>query len=192
MRFIGDVHGKFVQYQYIINDCDESIQLGDFGFGFKPIPEIKPNHKIIRGNHDCPELAFAHPNVIQDFTIFDCLDTKTVAIGGANSIDKYMRTIGIDWWDNEENSYESFMQFSYEYENVKPDIILSHTCPKSMIPWLFQTHHIDDSITQQYFDVLLEIHKPKLWIFGHWHKNVNKTILDTNYICLAELAFMDF
>lgn len=35
MILIGDVHGKYGQYLNIIKNHEESIQLGDFGFGLK-------------------------------------------------------------------------------------------------------------------------------------------------------------
>ena len=38
--FIGDVHGKYNRYRDIIRDCENTIQVGDMGIGFRhPITE---------------------------------------------------------------------------------------------------------------------------------------------------------
>ena len=52
MRFIGDVHGKMGDYLHITDGCAESIQVGDFGAGFVPLPSLDLRHRFIRGNHD--------------------------------------------------------------------------------------------------------------------------------------------
>lgn len=69
IRFIGDVHGNWKRYKKIINDCDTSIQVGDFGVGFisKITEQVHSNppydhmkrgdHRFIRGNHDNPNVC---------------------------------------------------------------------------------------------------------------------------------------
>src|SRR5262245_14865759 len=32
------------------------------------------------------------------------------------------------------------------------------------------------------------IHKPKLWVFGHWHRSFDKALRSTRFVCLAELC----
>ena len=94
MRFIGDVHGKMDEYLGVIANCDESIQVGDFGAGFVPLPVVSERHRFIRGNHDSPSVCRESPNWIEDGAhmgdMFFC--------GGAFSIDRYRRHVGIDWW----------------------------------------------------------------------------------------------
>lgn len=34
-------------------------------------------------------------------------------------------------------------------------------------------------------------HKPKLWLFGHWHMPFDEVVSGTRFICLAELATID-
>lgn len=48
------------------------------------------------------------------------------------------------------------------------------------------------SITVQAFDNMFEMHKPKLWIFGHWHHTLYKKISDTMFVCLGELDYIDY
>jgi predicted phosphodiesterase len=38
---------------------------------------------------------------------------------------------------------------------------------------------------------MFEIHQPEVWLFGHWHINKVQKIGATNFICLAELSFID-
>ena len=47
------------------------------------------------------------------------------------------------------------------------------------------------SRTRQAFDAMMSIHRPKLWIFGHWHRSRNEMIDGTRFICLAELEHKD-
>ena len=42
MFFIGDVHGKWDEYFNLISKMDQSIQVGDFGFGFNPPTDWHP------------------------------------------------------------------------------------------------------------------------------------------------------
>src|SRR5260370_16253241 len=75
IRFIGDTHAKFPLYRAIATapvETDDptnkifapSIQVGDFGMGFRTAPILAPDHRFIRGNHDNPQLCAEHPNWI--------------------------------------------------------------------------------------------------------------------------------
>lgn len=204
IRFIGDVHGKWKQYKKIIKDCDTSIQVGDFGVGFMskitqkvysnpPYDSMKKgNHQFIRGNHDNPTACKQHPYWIRDGTI---LNDNIFCIGGAKSIDKYDRTEGYDWWSDEELSYSEFLQLCDVYEKFKPSVIVSHEMPESLTSIVCAkckiTKFHDTSITRQFLDNILHIHKPDLFIHGHWHVN-HHTIHDkVEYIGLGELEYVD-
>ena len=62
MRFIGDIHGKYLPYIKRARKSPDghSIQVGDFGVGFgnDKVPNFEPHgldpkkHRFIRGNHD--------------------------------------------------------------------------------------------------------------------------------------------
>lgn len=100
MRFIGDTHAKFGSYQAIALGADASIQVGDFGAGFAEIPDLGPNHRFIRGNHDNPALCRAHPNWIPD----GHSENGMFFMGGATSVDRHSRCEGVDYWADEEMS----------------------------------------------------------------------------------------
>jgi hypothetical protein len=38
---------------------------------------------------------------------------------------------------------------------------------------------------------MFSIHKPDLWIFGHWHCDADEVIDGTRFICLNELSYVD-
>jgi hypothetical protein len=188
MRFIGDVHGKFDQYLKLIESVPESIQVGDFGAGFKPIPYIGINHRWIRGNHDNPEISKGHPNWIPD----GHYENGMFFTGGALSVDAHSRTEGVDWWRDEELSYDECFSFMDKYESIHPEIMVTHDLPQTVAMQIFGNHKSSiRSRTRNFLDSLFFSHKPKLWICGHWHVREDVTIDGTRFIVLGELDHID-
>lgn len=182
---IGDVHCKIEQYYEIIKkqNCD-SIQVGDFGFKYEHdwhLKNIDSNkHKINFGNHDYYEFL-NEKHSLGNFSF----DGTIMTIRGANSIDKYRRTEGVDWFSNEELNYNEMQEVIDAYIENKPDIVITHDCPKSICYSLFGIY--DKSITRDGLECMFELHKPDIWIFGHHHKSIDKNILGTRFVCLNEL-----
>ena len=206
IRFIGDVHGKWDRYKKVIGDCDRSLQVGDFGVGFinpytdKPYSNppydhmAKGEHFFIRGNHDSPPACKRHPFWVKDGgCAFDRNDI--FCVGGALSIDKERRTEGYDWWPDEELSYAELFNIMDAYESVKPKIVVSHECPDSVISRVMhemgQFKYDIPSVTRRCFDNMLEIHKPDLWIHGHWHQSYHVVERGVEFIGLGELSHID-
>jgi predicted phosphodiesterase len=190
VRVIGDIHGKLDSYFSRIEAVEHSIQIGDFGMGFfeeGELPEMPPGHRFIRGNHDSPELCKQHPNWIPDGTV----ENDVMFIGGAWSIDWKWRTPGVSWWEDEECSDEQFEQMIKTYEAVKPRVMITHDAPMSAILKFFNPYSYYEARTQTYFDQMLQIHQPQVWIFGHWHKDVMGVHMNTAFICLNELSYVD-
>jgi predicted phosphodiesterase len=69
---IGDIHGRIPDYLRLVATLQpgsRSIALGDVYIG-RPgvhLPELPPEHKFIRGNHDDPKLCREHPNYLGDY-----------------------------------------------------------------------------------------------------------------------------
>lgn len=190
MRFIGDVHAKFDRYLQLTSEVSESIQVGDFGAGFKDIPEMGETHRFIRGNHDNPEVCRNHPNWIADGSLIGDM----FFIGGGRSIDQHLRTTGLDWWPDEELSYEELCEAANKYEEVKPRIMVSHEVPLSAARYFFGKHtfkNIPGSLTSKLLNVLFTIHQPEIWICGHWHQRKDEVIEGTRFIVLEELGVID-
>jgi len=197
MLLIGDVHGKVDQYFKLIENYNgKSVQVGDFGFKKhhdKLIDNLsinKDDHKILFGNHDY------YPYVNAQHSIGDYgMHEGMFCVRGAKSIDQHRRTEGLDWFPEEELTYRQFGEMIDMYEQLKPDIVVSHTCPTSVAQSLYGYYNTgkaaDRSITSDSLDVMFEIHKPKIWVFGHHHKSKDITIMDTRFICLEELETVE-
>ena len=189
-RFIGDCHGKIAEYLAICSGCERSVQVGDMGLGFKgvylPHDEVI-SHRFVRGNHDDPNACAEHPYWIEDGTYKDGI----MYIGGAWSIDREYRTEGVSWWRDEELSMEELNNIVDMAVKNKPRVMVTHDCPTSVLDKIFGYPYIIKTRTGQALDTILELCKPKLWIFGHHHKDVDKVIDGTRFICLNELSFID-
>jgi Icc-related predicted phosphoesterase len=100
-------------------------------------------------------------------SVFKLPDGRNVMfIGGADSIDKNHRTLGIDWFEEELINYEQ-QNHILDYDE-KVDIIISHTCPLEWEPreCLFGK---EQDPTRKILSAVLEKFKPDMWIHGHWH-----------------------
>ena len=199
--FIGDAHGKFSQYKAIIKEHKDTIQVGDMGIGFRRWPHgeysqnppydemVKANAQFIRGNHDNPAVCRKHSQWIKDgYVREDKWFGDMMFIGGAYSIDKAFRDEGFNWWPDEELSVDELVPITIRYMNTKPACMVTHDCPKSIYPMLHSHHFVDlPQRTPQALQAMWEVHKPKLWVFGHHHKSFDMIVDGTRFVCLAEL-----
>jgi hypothetical protein len=206
-RLIGDVHGKFGRYKTILNNSPEStIQVGDMGVGFRRWPHgewsanppfdlmLKTGARFIRGNHDNPEVCRAHQMCIPDGAI----ESGVMFIGGALSIDSAYRYPDHSWWHDEELSEEELNDMIDGMTGAKPKMMVTHECPDQIAALIVASTgnatKLDPrfaSRTRFAFDKMFAGHKPKLWVFGHWHVPFDREVYGTRFICLPELAILD-
>jgi Icc-related predicted phosphoesterase len=205
-RFIGDVHGNKYELGLVLDnlpqDVTSVIQVGDMGVGFGQgdfwhesleyaLEQV--NGRFIRGNHDNPAMCKTMKSWIQDGIIED----DVMFVGGAWSIDRQWRTKDYDWWEDEELSYSGLNTLIGVYDYARPRVMVTHDCPLSVSEELFIKRGKSFSGTQYRtrtgaaFQEMFEMHKPKLWIFGHWHCDVDEVIDSTRFICLNELSYAD-
>lgn len=202
LRIIGDVHGKFKRYRELIREIPFSIQVGDMGVGFfhhGGLPMLNPpfnamskgRHLFLRGNHDNPAVCQRQRFWIKDGTLVDGI----FCLGGAVSVDRQYRTQGLDWWPDEECSYEELQRHIDLYAVAKPEVVITHECPESvatgMLAQFNQRKIVDGSRTRQALETMLSIHQPRLWFFGHWHRSLLFQQGKTRFQCLNELEFAD-
>jgi len=187
MIFIGDVHGKIDEYLSLRSSYPNTIQLGDLGFNYNKIPHDL-NHVWIMGNHD--NWSVTHPCMLRDFGPYKLNGFEFFYIAGAYSIDKKYRTVGIDWFCEEETPYERLLECIDYFASLKPRVVVSHTCPLSAV---FKLHGDCrfSSRTEHALEQMFSIHQPEYWIFGHHHKKFKKTINGTRFICLSELGLIE-
>ena len=216
LRIIGDVHGKFQEYIALTKGCDYSIQVGDMGFDYSELRAInQDNHKFIGGNHDNYDKYYASPYVIKTTaTRSGSKDFGTATHGGLDFF--FVRGgFSIDWkqrqrsflmggaktyWDNEELSIEEMEMALWQYQKMKPDVVITHECPRSI------SKHVGDNKilgmfgynpdrfttkTSELLEMMFQYHQPKMHFFGHYHVPFNKIINGTRFICLPELGYFD-
>lgn len=186
---IGDVHGHVRNYKDIIDDFNgHTIQLGDFGFKMEHDWFLKyidySKNKILFGNHEYwPYIS----NKLYTFGYYS-YDKKNdiMLIAGGLSIDKDFRTIGVDYFSEEEMSYKFTMRCLNLYKKFKPRIVLSHSAPLEIYDFLNFTK-IYNSSTSVLLSELFNCHEPEQWIFAHYHKSLSVTIKKTKFIGLNTL-----
>lgn len=208
LAVISDIHGRFDDYIKTIEYLDKkynndiiTLQLGDLGMGFQAwsqkdqrmnaltFPEQNDRHVFIVGNHDSRAYANTHPNYLGDFGCFTQEDgVKIFVHGGANTplFDKNHRTEGVDWFADEELTLKESIESYNAYIGIMPDILVSHDTSHSIRQELFgiQNH----TRTSDFLDLMMEAHKPKIHVFGHHHKYINKDFNGVNIQCRPELG----
>jgi predicted phosphodiesterase len=213
VRIIGDVHGFYDAYIPIAEEADYSIQIGDMGFNYSPLNTLdSKKHKFFGGNHDNYDIYFKSPHVLWGLTKTnnygpsDHGGLKFFFVRGAFSIDwkhrqkTYLMGGGKSYWEGEELYLEDMRGCLREYKKYKPEIVITHECPRSISskvgnnsllsnlgydPKTFSTR------TSELLQTMLDAHKPKLWIFGHYHVAFDENINGTNFVCLPELGYTD-
>ena len=210
IRIISDIHQKYIEYLEVLSTCEYSIQLGDFGFDYKVLTDLNivdwSKHKMFQGNHDNTDIIDTHPGYLGKYGEFELNGIKGFFIGGAFSVDKerrmeYERQTGIKvWWEEEQLSQKELGDAIELYSKIKPDLVISHSCPISVSRKLGSKSVLrhfgfdPDTFTTRTQDALqacLDIHKPQLWHFGHLHLNRDKTWKGTRFICKPELGWID-
>jgi Icc-related predicted phosphoesterase len=196
ITLIGDVHGKYDRYHKIIRQTEYvpySIQIGDFGFKYDTLKNVdSTKHLIMPGNHDNYDICYNYPHFLGDYGYTSLNRIEFFYYRGANSIDRQYRTIGIDWWEEEQVTIDQFMKARELYRQTKPDIVITHDCPEQIaIQMLEPNGKIYQNITGWALQELFNIHQPKMWFFGHWHKSRQIQYGNTKFVCLDELETYD-
>lgn len=204
IRFIGDVHGshkngKWATYLDLIENVQNSVQIGDLGFAYWFLQDEKvneDNHKFFGGNHDNYDLYFNSPYSLGDYGLKTLGNVSFYFVRGAFSVDHAWRTPHVNVWSNEELSQKEFKAIIDDYAEVKPDLMVTHDCPNSVRDKILSEgggigYGKIQTKTGQALQTMLELHAPKTWIFGHWHMKLEYQIGDTKFICLSELGYID-
>lgn len=206
---MGDVHADWKSlFEYVEEfKPDIVLQCGDFGYW------PKYNTKLIKkaeagdfgdtkilfcdGNHehhrdlkqtlgDRQNVSIA-PGVIYmpRMSTYKLPDGRTVLfVGGAESVDKYQRTEGFNWFKEEiiSPSEGDMLMDKLLKIDVKIDIVISHTCPME-IEMCSNTAKITDP-TRKFLSEVRERLRPDLWYFGHWHFPATGVIDNTHWTAL--------
>ena len=223
----GDIHGNFkgIVYklcvQYNLKDT-LLIVAGDCGFGFeKPgyyemvYNQVagrlrKANNWVvfIRGNHDDPsyfaeeKISYNRWRCVPDYCIIQACGHNILCVGGATSIDRYMRKEEnarmrerghlqtAVWWPDETPVFDKDA-IDFLSAELPIDTVVSHTSPsfcelvtKSGLenwsaddPALFRDISIERETIDKIHKTLIENNQPvKRWLYGHFHASWNAII----------------
>ena len=180
------------------------IVLGDFGANYyfdkkdnvfkNAISEYNINIFVIRGNHDgnpaqiknieqkekynnIGYIEQEYPNIFYAINgnVYNIEENQFLVLGGAYSVDKFYRlSMGYKWFSDEQMNNSEKEKFLQNYPQ-KVDVILSHTCPYSNIPYHLFLKNIDQSTVDNSMEYFLQEVKEKIeynnWFFGHFHAN---------------------
>ena len=193
--FLGDVHGLFKELDMFLklNKPNIVLQCGDFGYWPKFFKDrfdyLKDNPIPIYfcdGNHEDYESlknieCEVYPNIyyMKRTKILNINNLNIMFIGGAESIDGNMRTLGYDYFLEESISQKDFINLP----DTKIDIIISHTCPMEVNIKRYNEKQ-SSRIALSY---ILEMYQPKLWYFGHYHSFKEGNYKNTKWFCLDML-----
>lgn len=205
---VGDIHGHFDCLDHLIekNNPDLVFQVGDFGYwpkfqGVDLLSCGKPwymkiNNKNIPiyfcdGNHEdhdqlknISEITEILPNTYYTprgsiITLYD--ETNILFMGGAESIDYKVRTLGFDWFPDESISQRDL----YKVPDIKIDVVISHSAPMDFDIWFAR----EREPSRMALSTILHDYKPKEWYFGHYHEYMTGYYkeTDTKWKCLNML-----
>jgi len=106
-------------------------------------------------------------------------------LGGADSIDKSVRTLGTDWFPEEIIDQQTI----YNLPDEPVDIVISHTCPTEFLSEVlpYNTYKNTDPCYEA-LSYVLHKYKPSLWFFGHFHVHKEGRYHNTHWRCLNMAA----
>lgn len=184
--FVGDIHGYYEHLAKITkrDGVDKVVQVGDFGImptaGYNLPANLHfavPTH-FIEGNHDDIDYIedVYRQNPINNLHYMPRGSTvewdglRVGFMGGASSIDKYARTEGVDWFRREVPTLTEIERFAQS----EPDVAVTHEAPAFIIEKYFG-YVTSDCVAYDLQNALKHIpeFKPKVWFFGHHHKQLH-------------------
>lgn len=203
LRLIGDAHGNYEDYLTLASGAEHSIQLGDLGFDYHCLKALDPEkHKVLGGNHDNYEekdgkFVKQTAHFLGDFGVHTVPDFGPIFfVRGGHSIDWKYRVLGVDFFEAEQLSQARMTEAIEMYCDLKPDFVISHECPSSLISSISRRTHWDGieilpSMTSRMLDMMWNNHQPKFHYFGHHHVDKELELRGTQFRCLAELSYVD-
>lgn len=189
----------YIPNESTLTHSDCLIVCGDFGFIFTDSDNEKKNLDILEkkpytilwldGNHENFNALSKYPIEIfnggkvhrirknifhlmrgQIFTI----ENKTFfTMGGAYSIDRYMRTENVSYWKEELPDNDDYNEAARNFSNCgkKVDYILSHTAPREIIRKMGYFPDSHDMELTGFLEWIMYEAEFKQWYFGHWHED---------------------
>jgi len=128
------------------------------------------------------EVGVIRPNIIHlKRGLIYTIDGKSIFVmGGAQSTDEYKRTIGVDWWPEERQTYAEQERALNSLDDVNwtVDYVITHTAPAQAEPLIKRgmaeqygklKFQLDHTTEVQFLTNVCKDLKFKAWYFGHFH-----------------------
>jgi len=189
VRVLGDVHGgdRIPDYIKLAKQAEYSIQVGDLsGRDYQFLHALQPSrHRAFTGNHEVFDTSSEWywrkmKHFLGDYGTIDIPHMPFIFyMRGGFSLNHKRK--GLSWSEEEELGKREIDQAIILYSQVEPDIMISHEAPLSVVgdvsnPMVAHNHGYDHSVirtkTSQGLQAMFEMHKPKIFIFGHYHINL--------------------
>lgn len=214
IAFAGDWHGNTGWATEMIRSVSlrgvaTIIHTGDYGFTFSPayvdaveaaLADGRMRLLFVDGNHDDHGLLDAldrdeeglailseHQRHIPRGHRFVIGETTFLGLGGAVSVDRYMRTKGRFWWPTELITYE---QLQKAEAGGPVDVMVTHDCPLGVdIPGLQpfgwpQDLLIESAANRHTVRRVVDKVQPRWLIHGHYHRAYQADLHGTHVIGL--------
>ena len=184
---------------------------------------------FIRGNHDCPkyfdgkEINRKYFKAIPDYTVVKTPIYNILCVGGATSVDRTDRMVRFKqiamkyamyhgcsireaeelcpqvYWTDEAPVYNEEALNELKTNNIKIDIVATHTCPSFAKPinkdglayWLQLDPSLEADIDAErkvmdniYYKLKDDGHPIQKWIYGHYHYHNQEYIEGIQFIML--------
>ena len=207
---LGDTHdlstiGLLVDH-YNLSNC-VLIHLGDAGegFGHNPVERNSPilfdrvnpileerniQLLIVRGNHSNPSYfdrnhffnkELSNIEFVEDYSYKQINDKTFLFVGGATSIDRQARTIGLDYWTNE------VFNLPDNLTTIKPaDVLITHSAPiecppygfANIVGWFKNDPTLKEDLIKERSDIstLVKLSGVSQVYMGHFHQTVSERI----------------
>ena len=191
------------KHKFLPGNHDNYSKTEVYGIDPQTIQALNPYSKYVVVDSKVYIYTHLPENFIGNFGIWQVPETKPGGdhgnfiffVRGAWSIDFAYRTLGRDIWENEELTQDEFERAFQMYSETKPSIVVTHTCPQLLDDHLefdFGNGCAVKTRTGVNLQRMFDIHKPKLWVFGHHHQEFDKIIDGCRFVCLDELTFLCF
>lgn len=221
---LGDIHGRWARASNTyhkaskeMDNIDLLIQVGDFGYWpkYREAWTKRFSHPCwwIDGNHenfdmlnqvDDPDHGF---NAFQGSPGWDdmieqweykprgTIESGILFVGGASSIDKDLRTPGVDWFAAENISSPQQRRILEGIDSYSPErihTVISHDCPTSFdLTPILNGPEFNDS-NRKFLEEVRRIVRPDRWFFGHYHRRLGGETEGTRWRCVGAVCTGDY
>ena len=173
--FVGGNFGYFFLNNRYENDFLDALAKKPYTICF-----IDGNYEIFPAIYRCPTEVWNREKVhclrenivhLMRGQVFTVGGTSFFTMGGAYSIDRYVRQEGFSWWEEELPDDAEYKEAAanLQAQQFRVDYILSHTAPREIIRRMGHTPDAHDMELTGFLEWVTYETQFKEWFSGHWH-----------------------